>query len=97
MSPLEELFQVGLIHVVLRIWLSIGQIGVLGDLFPWDIASLAGYNPGYMKYFYGEFNGEEFPTQDKLFGFDQMMDFIMQHGEQALKAHGADAEGPEET
>jgi uncharacterized protein with von Willebrand factor type A (vWA) domain len=39
-----------------------------------------------MKYFYGEFNGEEFPTQDKLFGFDQMMDFIMQHGEQALKA-----------
>src|SRR5690349_9697417 len=39
-----------------------------------------------MKYFYGEFNGEEFPTQDKLFGFDQMMQFIMQHGEQALKA-----------
>jgi Ca-activated chloride channel family protein len=39
-----------------------------------------------MKYFYGEFSGEEFPTQDKLFGFDQMMQFIMQHGEQALKA-----------
>jgi len=39
-----------------------------------------------MKYFYGEFSGDEFPTQDKLFGFDQMMDFIMQHGEQALKA-----------
>lgn len=39
-----------------------------------------------MKYFYGEFDGEEFPTQDKLFGFDQMMQFIMQHGEQALKA-----------
>ncbi len=39
-----------------------------------------------MKYFYGEFNGEEFPTQDQLFGFDQMMQFIMQHGEQALKA-----------
>ena len=39
-----------------------------------------------MKYFYGEFNGDEFPTQDKLFGFDQMMQFIMQHGEQALKA-----------
>lgn len=39
-----------------------------------------------MKYFYGEFSGEEFPTQDQLFGFDQMMQFIMQHGEQALKA-----------
>ena len=39
-----------------------------------------------MKYFYGEFNGEEFPIQDKLFGFDQMMQFIMQHGDQALKA-----------
>ena len=39
-----------------------------------------------MKYFYGEFDGEEFPTQDKLFGFDQMMQFIMQHGDQALKA-----------
>lgn len=39
-----------------------------------------------MKYYYGEFDGEEFPTQDKLFGFDQMMQFIMQHGEQALKA-----------
>ena len=39
-----------------------------------------------MKYFYGEFDGEEFPTQDKLFGFDQLMEFIMQYGEQALKA-----------
>jgi uncharacterized protein with von Willebrand factor type A (vWA) domain len=39
-----------------------------------------------MKYFYGEFNGEEFPTQDQLFGFDQMMNFIMQHGDQALRA-----------
>src|SRR6058998_2425793 len=39
-----------------------------------------------MKYFYGEFDGEEFPTQDKLFGFDQLMSFIMQYGEQALKA-----------
>src|SRR3954463_3712920 len=39
-----------------------------------------------MKYFYGEFNCEEFPTQDQLFGFDQMMQFIMQHGDQALKA-----------
>jgi uncharacterized protein with von Willebrand factor type A (vWA) domain len=39
-----------------------------------------------MKYFYGEYDGQEFPTQDKLFGFDQLMQFIMQHGEQALKA-----------
>src|SRR2546423_12189112 len=39
-----------------------------------------------MKYFYGHFDGSEFPTQDKLFGFDQMMQFIMQYGDQALKA-----------
>ena len=39
-----------------------------------------------MKYFYGEFDGQEFPTQDKLFGFDQLMDFILQYGDQAIKA-----------
>ena len=39
-----------------------------------------------MKYFYGEHDGSEFPTQDKLFGFDQLMQFILQHGDQALKA-----------
>jgi uncharacterized protein with von Willebrand factor type A (vWA) domain len=39
-----------------------------------------------MKYFYGEFDGTEFPTPDKLFSFDQLMQFIMQYGEQALKA-----------
>src|SRR5881227_1527280 len=39
-----------------------------------------------MKYFYGEFDGEEFPTQDKLFGFDQLMQFILEYGDQALKA-----------
>ena len=39
-----------------------------------------------MKYYYGEYDGEEFPTQDKLFGFDQLMQFIMQYGEQAMKA-----------
>src|SRR5687768_18125451 len=39
-----------------------------------------------MKYFYGEFDGTEFPTPDKLFGFDQLMQFIMQYGEQALRA-----------
>src|SRR3954447_1427931 len=41
---------------------------------------------GLMKYFYGEFDGQEFPTQDQLFGFDQLMNFIMQYGDQALKA-----------
>jgi uncharacterized protein with von Willebrand factor type A (vWA) domain len=39
-----------------------------------------------MKYFYGEYDGEPFPTPDKLFDFSQLMDFIMQYGEQALKA-----------
>src|SRR5215213_7718105 len=41
---------------------------------------------GPMKYFYGQYDGEEFPTQDKLFAFDQLMNFIMQYGEQAMKA-----------
>src|SRR5947209_20566464 len=44
------------------------------------------YNSLRMKYFYGEYDGEEFPTQDKLFGFDQLMQFILQYGDQALKA-----------
>src|SRR5580704_13501235 len=39
-----------------------------------------------MKYFYGEYDGQEFPTPDNLFGFDQLMEFIMQYGEQAMKA-----------
>ena len=39
-----------------------------------------------MKYYYGEFDGEPFPTQDQLFGLNNLMDFIMQYGEQALKA-----------
>src|SRR5918992_5958656 len=39
-----------------------------------------------MKYFYGEFDGSEFPTQDQLFGFDQLMQFILQYGEQGMKA-----------
>ena len=39
-----------------------------------------------MKYFYGEYDGQPFPTPDKLFNFDQLMNFIMQYGEQALKA-----------
>lgn len=47
--------------------------------------SQRGYND-LVKYFYGEFDGDEFPSQDRLFGFDQLMQFIMQHGERALKA-----------
>ena len=39
-----------------------------------------------VKYFYGEFDGEEFPTQDKLFGFDQLSNFILRHGQDALDA-----------
>lgn len=39
-----------------------------------------------MKYFYGEFDGDEFPSPDKLFGLDKLMDFIMQYGDQAMKA-----------
>src|SRR5438128_10836885 len=39
-----------------------------------------------MKYYYGEYDGEEFPTQDQLFGLDQLMQFIMQYGDQAMKA-----------
>jgi Ca-activated chloride channel homolog len=47
--------------------------------------ALQAYNAS-MKYFYGEFDGSEFPTQDQLFGFDQLMQFILQYGDQALKA-----------
>lgn len=39
-----------------------------------------------MKYYYGEYDGQEFPTQDKLFGFDQLMNMILRHGEDALDA-----------
>jgi Ca-activated chloride channel homolog len=39
-----------------------------------------------MKYFYGEYDGTPFPTPDKLFSFDQLMNFIMQYGDQAMKA-----------
>jgi Ca-activated chloride channel homolog len=48
-----------------------------------------------MKYFYGEYDGTEFPTQDKLFGFDQLMQFIMQYGEQALRAIQQMMQNPE--
>ena len=39
-----------------------------------------------MKYAYGEFDGEEFPTPDSLFDYDQIMDFILEYGEKALDA-----------
>ncbi len=39
-----------------------------------------------MKYLYGEFDGEEFPTPDKLFSVDQLSQFILQYGDQALEA-----------
>ena len=39
-----------------------------------------------MKYFYGQYDGEEFPTPDSLFAHDQIMDFVLEYGDQALKA-----------
>ncbi len=39
-----------------------------------------------MKYFYGEYDGQEFPTPDQLFNVNQLMQLILQYGEQALKA-----------
>jgi len=39
-----------------------------------------------MKYAYGEFDGHEFPTPDSLFDYDQVMDFILEYGDQALEA-----------
>ena len=39
-----------------------------------------------MKYFYGEFDGEEFPTQDQLFGQNELMNFILRHGDDAMDA-----------
>ena len=39
-----------------------------------------------MKYAYGEFDGEEFPTPDSLFDYDQIMDFILEYGDKAMEA-----------
>ncbi|MEM6314193.1 MAG: VWA domain-containing protein, partial [Planctomycetota bacterium] len=39
-----------------------------------------------MKYSYGEFDGEAFPTPDSLFDTGNLMDFLLQHGEDALDA-----------
>jgi Ca-activated chloride channel homolog len=47
-----------------------------------------------MKYFYGEFDGDEFPTQDKLFGLNELLEFILEHGEQGLQAIEQAMQGP---
>jgi uncharacterized protein with von Willebrand factor type A (vWA) domain len=39
-----------------------------------------------MRYAYGEYDGEEFASPDSLFGYDQIMDFILEYGEKALDA-----------
>ena len=39
-----------------------------------------------MQYAYGEFDGQEFPTPDSLFDYDQIMDFILEYGDKALDA-----------
>lgn len=44
------------------------------------------YTSDVMKYFYGQYDGEEFPSPDSLFAHDQIMGFILQYGDQALKA-----------
>lgn len=39
-----------------------------------------------MKYYYGHYDGSDFPTPDDLFASDQIMQFILQYGEQAMNA-----------
>lgn len=39
-----------------------------------------------MKSFYGHYSGEPFPTQDQLFSQSELMEFLLDHGEQGLKA-----------
>ncbi len=39
-----------------------------------------------MRYAYGEYDGDEFPSPDSLFDYDQIMDFILEYGEKALDA-----------
>ncbi len=39
-----------------------------------------------MRYSYGEFDGQEFPTPDSLFSYEQIMDFVLAYGEKALDA-----------
>jgi Ca-activated chloride channel family protein len=39
-----------------------------------------------MQFSYSEFDGEGFQSPDELFGYDQIMDFILEYGEKALDA-----------
>ena len=39
-----------------------------------------------MKYAYGEFEGEEWQGPDSLFGYEQVMEFVLAYGEKALDA-----------
>ncbi|MCC6240250.1 MAG: VWA domain-containing protein [Phycisphaerales bacterium] len=39
-----------------------------------------------MEYYYGQFNGQQFPTGDKLFISGGLADFILEYGDQALRA-----------
>lgn len=49
-----------------------------------------------MRYAYGEYDGQEFPSPDQLFGYDQFMDFVLAYGDKAMdalaKLNPADAE-----
>ncbi len=49
-----------------------------------------------MRYNYGQYDGQEFPTPESLFAYDQIFDFILAYGDQALEAmrqlQDADAE-----
>jgi uncharacterized protein with von Willebrand factor type A (vWA) domain len=49
-----------------------------------------------MRSYYGEYDGSEFPTPEKLFAFDQFMQFILQHGDAALRAMSRLLNDPEE-
>ncbi|MEM7807601.1 MAG: VWA domain-containing protein [Planctomycetota bacterium] len=50
-----------------------------------------------MKFTYGEFDGDEFPTQDSLFGKDQLMNMLMRHGDDAMDALQQMMENPEQS
>ncbi len=49
-----------------------------------------------MKFSYGEFDGEEFPSQDGLFGSDQLMNLMMRHGDDAMNALQQMMENPDQ-
>ena len=49
-----------------------------------------------MKYSYGEFDGQEFPDSDSLFDTGNLMDFIMQHGDDAMDALQQMLENPDD-